>query len=96
MEKTEPAKWLWQQADSLIAISKKLTLERTLDQIKKKILSEALIQTDGKINNAKKMNLSFSSMRYRIQKYKLKGKVKDNEWYMPFRNNFFSTYFPTQ
>ncbi|MFT4577330.1 MAG: two-component system response regulator PilR (NtrC family) [Nitrospinales bacterium] len=58
----------------------KVDLERTLDQIEKKMLSNALVQADGIINKAaKQLNLSFRSMRYRIQKYQLKGKSKDNE-----------------
>jgi transcriptional regulator with PAS, ATPase and Fis domain len=58
----------------------KIDLEITLDQIEKKMLSNALVQADGIINKvAKKLNLSFRSMRYRIQKYQLKGKLKDNE-----------------
>jgi two-component system, NtrC family, response regulator PilR len=58
----------------------KIDLERTLDQIEKKMLSNALVQADGIINKAaKQLNLSFRSMRYRIQKYQLKGKSKDNE-----------------
>ena len=58
----------------------KIDLERTLDQIEKKMLSNALVQADGIINKAaKQLNLSFRSMRYRIQKHQLKGKSKDNE-----------------
>ncbi len=58
----------------------KIDLERTLDQIEKKMLSNALVQADGIINKAaKQLNLSFRSMRYRIQKHQLKGKAKDNE-----------------
>jgi two-component system, NtrC family, response regulator PilR len=57
-----------------------IDLERTLDQIEKKMLSDALVQADGIINKAaKQLNLSFRSMRYRIQKHQLKGKSKDNE-----------------
>ncbi|MBT5470150.1 MAG: sigma-54-dependent Fis family transcriptional regulator [Nitrospina sp.] len=60
--------------------AEKIDLERTLDQIEKKMLSNALFQADGIINKAaKQLNLSFRSMRYRIQKYQLKGKSKDNE-----------------
>jgi two-component system, NtrC family, response regulator PilR len=58
----------------------KIDLERTLDQIEKKMLSNALVQADGIINKAaKQLNLSFRSMRYRIQKHQLKGKSKDKE-----------------
>jgi two-component system, NtrC family, response regulator PilR len=58
----------------------KIDLERTLDQIEKRMLSNALVQADGIINKAaKQLNLSFRSMRYRIQKHQLKGKSKDNE-----------------
>lgn len=50
-------------------------LEKTLDQIEKKMISGALDQSNGIINKAaKQLNLSFRSMRYRIQKHKLKGK----------------------
>jgi two-component system response regulator PilR (NtrC family) len=52
-----------------------MDLEKTLDQIEKKMLSGALDQSNGIINKAaKQLNLSFRSMRYRIQKHKLKGK----------------------
>jgi two-component system, NtrC family, response regulator PilR len=58
----------------------KIDLERTLDQIEKRMLSNALVQADGIINKAaKQLNLSFRSMRYRIQKHQLKGKSKDIE-----------------
>ncbi len=58
----------------------KIDLERTLDQIEKRMLSNALVQADGIINKAaKQLNLSFRSMRYRIQKHQLKGKPKNNE-----------------
>jgi transcriptional regulator with PAS, ATPase and Fis domain len=57
-----------------------IDLERTLDQIEKKMIANALIRSDGIINKAaKKLNLSFRSMRYRIEKYKLKGKPRDKE-----------------
>ena len=57
-----------------------IDLERTLDQIEKRMLSNALAQAAGIINKAaKQLNLSFRSMRYRIQKHQLKGKSKDNE-----------------
>lgn len=50
-------------------------LEKTLDEIEKKLLLGALDQSNGIINKAAKhLNLSFRSMRYRIQKHKLKGK----------------------
>ena len=58
----------------------KIDLERTLDQIEKTMLSNALVQADGIINKAaKQLNLSFRSMRYRIEKHQLKGKPKNNE-----------------
>jgi two-component system response regulator PilR (NtrC family) len=57
-----------------------IDLEQTLDQIEKKMLSNALVRADGIINKAaKQLNLSFRSMRYRIRKHQLKGKSKDNE-----------------
>ena len=55
-----------------------IDLERTLDQIEKKMIANALLRSDGIINKAAKiLNLSFRSMRYRIEKHKLKGKDKD-------------------
>ncbi len=55
-------------------------LEKTLDQIEKKMLSGALDQSNGIINKAaKQLNLSFRSMRYRIQKHKLKGKEETDD-----------------
>ncbi len=57
-----------------------IDLERTLDQIEKKMIANALLRSDGIINKAaKKLNLSFRSMRYRIEKHKLKGKPRDKE-----------------
>jgi len=53
-----------------------IDLEKTLDQIEKKIIRGALNQTNGIINKAaERLNLSFRSMRYRIQKHKLKDVV---------------------
>ena len=55
-------------------------LEKTLDQIEKKMLLGALDQSNGIINKAaKQLNLSFRSMRYRIQKHKLKGKEETDD-----------------
>jgi two-component system, NtrC family, response regulator PilR len=55
-------------------------LEKTLDQIEKKMLLGALDQSNGIINKAaKQLNLSFRSMRYRIQKHKLKGKEEADD-----------------
>ncbi len=55
-------------------------LEKTLDEIEKNLILGALDQTNGIINKAAKhLNLSFRSMRYRIQKHKLKGDVEDGE-----------------
>jgi two-component system response regulator PilR (NtrC family) len=57
-----------------------IDLEKTLDQIEKKMITNALLRSDGIINKAaEKLNLSFRSMRYRIEKHKLKGKPKDKE-----------------
>jgi len=51
-----------------------IDLEKTLDQIEKKMIRGALDQTNGIINKAaERLNLSFRSMRYRIQKHKLKN-----------------------
>ncbi|MBI4390231.1 MAG: sigma-54-dependent Fis family transcriptional regulator [Nitrospinae bacterium] len=53
-------------------------LEKTLDQIEKKMILRALDKTDGIVHKAAKLlNLSFRSMRYRVQKHNLKGKIHD-------------------
>jgi two-component system response regulator PilR (NtrC family) len=47
-------------------------LEKTLDQIEKNMILEALKKTGGIMTKAAKLlNLSFRSMRYRMQKYKI-------------------------
>ena len=57
-----------------------IDLEKTLDQIEKKMIANALMRSDGIINKAAEtLNLSFRSMRYRIEKHKLKGKSKDED-----------------
>ena len=57
-----------------------IDLEKTLDQIEKKMIANALMRSDGIINKAaEKLNLSFRSMRYRIEKYKLKGKPRNKD-----------------
>ena len=57
-----------------------LDLEKTLDQIEKKMITNALKRSDGIINKAAEaLNLSFRSMRYRIEKHKLKGKSKNKD-----------------
>ncbi len=57
-----------------------IDLEKTLDQIEKKMIRGALDQSNGIINRAAKLlNLSFRSMRYRIQKHQLKGKMDPEE-----------------
>jgi len=57
-----------------------IDLEKTLDQIEKRMLLGALDQSNGIINKAAKhLNLSFRSMRYRIQKHKIKGDVEDED-----------------
>jgi len=57
-----------------------IDLEKTLDQIEKDILKEALTYTNGVINKAAdKLNLSFRSMRYRVKKHKLKAKSEPEE-----------------
>ncbi len=54
-------------------------LEKTLDQIERKLIVGALNKSDGIINRAAKMlNLSFRSMRYRVQKHNIRGKSSDN------------------
>ena len=51
-----------------------------LDQIEKKMIANALMRSDGIINKAaEKLNLSFRSMRYRIEKHKLKGKPRNKD-----------------
>jgi two-component system, NtrC family, response regulator PilR len=65
---------------SLPSNDQPVDLEKTLDQIEKKMLSGALDQSNGIINKAaKQLNLSFRSMRYRIQKHKLKGKDETDD-----------------
>ena len=55
-----------------------IDLEQTLDQIEKRMIANALLRSDGIINKAAEaLNLSFRSMRYRIEKHKLKSKSKD-------------------
>lgn len=50
-------------------------LEQTLGQIEKKMIVKALDLTGGIMSKAAKLlNLNFRSMRYRISKYKIKGK----------------------
>ena len=57
-----------------------IDLEKTLDQIEKKMIANALMRSDGIINKAaEKLNLSFRSMRYRIEKHKLKGKPRNKD-----------------
>lgn len=57
-----------------------IDLEKTLDQIEKKMIKNALMRSDGIINKAAEtLNLSFRSMRYRIEKHKLRGKSKNDE-----------------
>jgi len=44
------------------------------------MIVNALMRSDGIINKAaKNLNLSFRSMRYRIEKHKLKNKGKTND-----------------
>ncbi|MFQ5672591.1 MAG: sigma-54-dependent transcriptional regulator [Nitrospinales bacterium] len=57
-----------------------IDLEETLIGIEKKMIVGALEQTGGIMNKAAKLlNLSFRSMRYRIQKHKIKGKFEIEE-----------------
>jgi two-component system, NtrC family, response regulator PilR len=57
-----------------------IDLEKTLNQIEKKMIANALMRSDGIINKAaEKLNLSFRSMRYRIEKHKLKDKSKNDD-----------------
>ncbi len=57
-----------------------IDLEKTLDQIEKKMITNALMRSDGIINKAAEtLNLSFRSMRYRIEKHKLRGKSKNDD-----------------
>ncbi len=55
-------------------------LEKTLDQIEKNMILEALKKTNGIMTKAAKLlNLSFRSMRYRMQKYKIMVKTDIEE-----------------
>ena len=55
-------------------------LEKTLDQIEKNMILEALKKTGGIMTKAAKLlNLSFRSMRYRMQKYKITVKTDIEE-----------------
>jgi two-component system, NtrC family, response regulator PilR len=57
-----------------------MDLEKMLDQIEKKMIANALMNSNGIINKAaEKLNLSFRSMRYRIEKHKLKDKSKNKD-----------------
>ncbi len=57
-----------------------IDLENTMDEIEKSMLIKALSKSDGKINKAAEMlKLSFRSMRYRIKKHQLKGKIQIDE-----------------
>jgi DNA-binding NtrC family response regulator len=57
-----------------------MDLEKTLDQIEKKMIANALMNSNGMINKAaQKLKLSFRSMRYRIEKHKLKDKPSKND-----------------
>ncbi|MGP0565052.1 sigma-54-dependent transcriptional regulator [Nitrospina sp. 32_T5] len=57
-----------------------IDLESTLDKIEKKMLLGALDKSDGMINKAAQLlNLSFRSMRYRVKKHNLKGKMDKDE-----------------
>jgi two-component system response regulator PilR (NtrC family) len=57
-----------------------IDLEKTLDQIEKEMIANALMRSDGIINKAAEtLNLSFRSMRYRIEKHKLRDKSKDDD-----------------
>lgn len=49
-------------------------LEKTLDHLEKRMIQGALVKTHGVIHKAAKLlNLSFRSMRYRVQKHNLRG-----------------------
>ncbi len=57
-----------------------IDLESTMDEIEKSMLLKALSKSDGMINKAaKSLNLTFRSMRYRVKKHKLKGKIQIDE-----------------
>ena len=57
-----------------------IDLEKTLEQIEKDILKEALTYTDGDIKKAAdRLNLNFRSMRYRVKKHRLKAKPDSEE-----------------
>ncbi len=57
-----------------------MDLEKMLEQIEKKMIANALMSSNGIINKAaEKLNLSFRSMRYRIEKHKLNAKPKNKD-----------------
>lgn len=60
-----------------LAMNQSVDLEETLEDIEKRMIQGALDKTDGVIYKAAKLlNLSFRSMRYRVQKHNLKGTEK--------------------
>lgn len=69
-------------ADNLLPVSpdEPIDLESTLDEIEKKMLLGALNKSDGMIKKAAELlNLSFRSMRYRVKKHNLKGKIDPDD-----------------
>lgn len=55
-------------------------LEKNLDQIEKKMITNALMHSDGIIDKAAEtLSLHFDSMKYRIEKHKLRGNSKNDE-----------------
>jgi len=65
---------------SLVNKEGAVDLEKTLDQIEKNMILEALKKTGGIMTKAAKLlNLSFRSMRYRMQKYKITVKTDIEE-----------------
>lgn len=60
-----------------LAMNQSVDLEETLEDIEKRMIQGALDKADGVIYKAAKLlNLSFRSMRYRVQKHNLKGTEK--------------------
>lgn len=65
---------------SLVNKEGAVDLEKTLDQIEKNMILDALKRTGGIMTKAAKLlNLSFRSMRYRMQKYKITVKTDIEE-----------------
>ena len=59
-----------------VSLDSPTQLGKALDSVEKKMILHALDQTGGVIKNAANLlNLSFRSMRYRLQKHNIKKKL---------------------